>query len=206
MKTTPFEMVFIIRDFMETSAQTAPSGKRIPWRAGLVMMLNPGAALRSAVARVPWPFSLSVSTIAFTLFFLQTGIDLVRTGQKTAEFAVMLTVGGFLFGSAGIALLAMIAWGLSRLFKSDKHIGWVISAFGLGYCSSLVFDILGIIFSLVMKWNTSMIFGVSGVLWATGPMVATIRTMCHGNTLLSIVVATLCSGLLLLGWALLGNA
>jgi hypothetical protein len=169
------------------------------------MMLNPGAVLRSAVARVPWPFSLSVSTLAFTLFFLETGLDLVRTGQRSAGYVVLLTVEGFLFGSAGIALLATLAWCLSRLFKSDKHIGWAISAFGLGYCSTLIFDILGMVFAFVFKWNTSMAFGVSGVLWATGPMVATIRTMCHGNTFLSIVVATLCSGLLLLGWALLGN-
>ena len=169
------------------------------------MMLNPGVVLKSAIERVPWPFSLAVSTLAFTLFFLQTGLDLVRSGQRSPVFAAVLTAEGFLFGSVGIALLAVIAWVLTRPFKSGKHIGWAISAFGLGYCSTLIFDILGIVFSMFLKWNTSMVFGVSGVLWATGPMIATIRTMCRGNTVLSIIVATLCSGLLLLGWALLGN-
>ena len=72
--------------------------------------------------------------------------------------------------------------------------------------SPLRFTILGMFFSLVLHWNTSVAFGVSGVLWATGPMIASIRQMSRDNTALSVIVATICSTLLLLGWALLGNA
>jgi hypothetical protein len=61
-------------------------------------------------------------------------------------------------------------------------------------------------FSLLLHWNTSVVFGVSGVLWATGPMIASIKQMSRENTALSVIVATICSGLLLFGWALLGNA
>ena len=190
---------------MITEVKTVPAKRPIPWRAGLVMMLNPGAVLKGAVAKIPWPFSLSVSALAFTLFFLQTGLDLVKTGQRGAGFAVLLTVEGLLFGTAGVALLASIAWSISKLFKCDKPIGWAISAFGLGYCSTLIFCVLGMVFSLFMKWNTSMVFGVTGLLWATGPMIFTIRTMTNGRTFLSIIIATVCSSLLLLGWAMLGN-
>jgi hypothetical protein len=49
-------------------------------------------------------------------------------------------------------------------------------------------------------------FGVTGVLWATGPMIASIKQMSRENTALSVIVATVCSGLLLFGWVLLGNA
>jgi hypothetical protein len=191
---------------MTTGVKTAPAKKTIPWRAGFVMMLNPGAVLKNAVARIPWPFSITVSALSFALFFLQTGLDLVKTGQRSAAFAILLTAEGFVFGSAGVALLAAIAWSISKLFKNDKPIGWAISAFGLGYCSTLIFVVLGMFFSLFMKWNTSVVFGVSGVLWATGPMIATIRTMNHGKMALSIIIATVCSSLLLLGWATLGNA
>jgi hypothetical protein len=172
----------------------------------MTMMLNPGAVLKKTVSKVPWPFSLSISALAFTLFFMQTGLDLMRIGLKDIKFVLLLSVEGFLFGSAGIALLAVIAWGLTRIFKGKKPLGWAISAFGLGYCSTLIFTVLGLFFSLVLHWNTSVAFGVTGVLWATGPMIASIKEMSRGSTTLSVIVATICSGLLLLGWSLLGNA
>jgi hypothetical protein len=176
-----------------------------PFRAALAMMINPGAVLQKSISKKMWPFSLSISALAFLLFFMQTGLDLMRVGLKDIKFVVLLSIEGFLFGSAGIALLAVIAWGLTKVFKGNKSLGWAISAFGMGYCSTLIFTVLGLIFSLILHWNTSVAFGVSGVLWATGPMIASIKEMSRGNTTLSVIIATICSGLLLLGWALLGN-
>jgi hypothetical protein len=191
---------------MAANLGTRTAKRPNPLRAALAMMINPGAVLQKKVAGIPWPFSLSISALAFMLFFLQTGLDLLRIGQKGIGFVVLLSVEGFLFGSLGIALLAVLAWSITRLFKGARPIGWAISAFGLGYCSTLIFTILGMFFSLVLHWNTSVAFGVSGVLWATGPMIASIRQMSRENTVLSVILATICSGLLLFGWALLGNA
>lgn len=175
-------------------------------RSALAMMINPGSVLKKAVAGIAWPLSLSISGVAFMLFFMQTGLDLWRNGIKEFGFVVLLSGEGLLLGSAGIAFLALLAWGITKLFKGNKSLGWAISAFGLGYCSTLIFTILGLLFSLVFHWNTSIAFGVSGVLWATGPMVASIKEMSHDKTGLSVFIATICSGLLLLGWAMLGNA
>ena len=191
---------------MAANLRTRKAKRPNPLRAALAMMINPGAVLQKAVGGIPWPFSLAISALAFTMFFMQTGLDLMRIGLKGIGFVVLLSVEGFLFGSLGIALLAVIAWVITRLFKGDKPIGWAISAFGLGYCSTLIFTVLGMFFSLLLHWNTSVAFGVSGVLWATGPMIASIRQMSRDNTALSVIVATICSALLLLGWALLGNA
>jgi hypothetical protein len=191
---------------MAVNLKTTTAKHPIPWRAALTMMINPNAALKKKVAGIPWPFSLAISALAFMLFFMQTGLDLMRIGLKGIGFVVLLSVEGLLFGSLGIALLAVIAWGIARLFKGNKPLGWAISAFGLGYCSTLIFTVLGMLFSLLLHWNTSVAFGVSGVLWATGPMIASIREMSRDNTALSVIVATICSGMLLLGWALLGNA
>lgn len=190
---------------MVVTHKTIPAKRSNPFRAALAMMINPGAVLQKSVSKKMWPLSLSISALAFLLFFMQTGLDLVRIGLKDIKFVVLLSVEGFLFGSAGIALLAVIAWGLTKLFKGNKSVGWAISAFGLGYCSTLIFTVLGLLFSLILHWNTSVAFGVSGVLWATGPMIASIKEMSRGNTTLSVIIATVCSGLLLLGWALLGN-
>jgi hypothetical protein len=191
---------------MAANLKTTNAKRPIPWRAAFTIMINPNAALKKMVAGIPWPFSLAISALAFMLFFMQTGLDLMRIGLKSIGFVVLLSVEGLLFGSLGIALLAVIAWGITRLFKGNKPLGWVLSAFGLGYCSTLIFTVLGLFFSLVLNWNTSVAFGVSGVLWATGPMIASVKEMSRDNTALSVIVATICSGLLLLGWALLGNA
>jgi hypothetical protein len=184
-----------------------PTTKRPnPWRAALTMMINPSGVLKNSVAKIPWPFSLAISGLAFMLFFMQTGLDLHRIGLKGVGFVVLLSVLGFLIGTFGIALLAVFAWTITKLFKGDKPLKWAVSAFGLGYCSTLIFTVLGLLFSLFLHWNTSVAFGVSGLLWATGPMIASIKEMSRDKTALSVIVATLCSGILLLGWALLGNA
>ena len=177
-----------------------------PLRMALVMMVNPGAVLKKAVAGVPWPFSLCISGLAFTLLFLQTGLDLLRTGQRGVGFVVLLCLAGLFFGTLGIAMLAVAAWVITKIFKGDKPLKWVVSAFGLGYCSTLIFSLLGLLFSLIFQWNTSVAFGVTGLLWATGPLIASVREMSRENTALAVIVATVCSALLLLGWAILGNA
>lgn len=191
---------------MAANLKPTNAKRPVPWRAALTMMINPNAVLKKMVADIPWPFSLAISALAFMLFFMQTGLDLERMGLKGLGVVVQLSVEGLLFGSLGIAFLALIAWVITRIFKGTRSLGWAISAFGLGYCSTLIFTILGMLFSLLLNWNTSVAFGVSGVLWATGPMIASIKEMSRDNTTLAVIVATICSGLLLLGWALLGNA
>ena len=191
---------------MAAISKTTIEKRPNPFRAALIMMLNPTAVLKKSVAGIPWPFSLAISGLAFMLFFMQTGLDLYRIGLKGVGFVVQLSVEGLLFGTLGIAVLAFITWGITWLFRSKKTLGWVLSAFGLGYCSTLIFAVMGMVFSVFLHWNTSVAFGVSGVLWATGPMIASIREMSRDNTAVSVILATICSGLLLLGWTLLGNA
>jgi hypothetical protein len=145
---------------MAVNSNATTARRPIPWRAAFTMMLNPGAALKQSVAHIPWPFSMTISALAFMLFFMQTGLDLVRIGQKDLWFVVLLSVEGLLFGSVGIGLLATMAWALTKLFKGTKPLGWALSAFGLGYCSTLIFTGLGMVFALIFHWNTSVAFGV----------------------------------------------
>lgn len=50
-----------------------------------------------------------------------------------------------------------------------------------------------------------MAFGVTGLLWALGPMISTLRGMLAGRTAIAVVLATLLGGLMLFGWAFLGT-
>lgn len=186
---------------MTTVAEKQPPA----WKAALTMMFNPGLVVKKIMLNVPWPFSLSVSCLAYTFFFMQTGLDLVRTGSAGPSFVAVTAAMGFVYGTAGVALIAMLAWLLTKAFGNRQTVGWAVSAFGLGYSSALVYALMGLVFSLVFEWRTSVAFGATGVLWAMGPMIAAIREMTGGRLGVSIVIATVCGGLLLFGWALIGK-
>ena len=175
------------------------------FRTIISMMINPATALKTTVAGVQWYFSVAVSAIAFGLFFLQTGLDLYKTGQKDVSFVVLSGGAGLLFGAILIPILGGIIWGILKIAKSNKDIKWAISSFCLSYSGALIYGIIGIIFSLVFSWKTSVAFGVTGVLWAIGPMIMTIREMTEGKNSLSIPIATVISGIVLLSWSVLGQ-
>jgi signal transduction histidine kinase len=175
------------------------------WKTALNMVINPGEAVKSQMSKVPWPYSILVSGLSFTLFFMQTGLDLLRTGQIETAAVILIILLGLLYGTAGIALLAVMSWALSRAGKRGYTVDWAISAFGLGYSATLVYALTGLLFSLAFGWKTAVAFGVTGVLWALRPTLFTIKQMSGERTAFSVALSTLCGAILLLGWALLGR-
>lgn len=169
------------------------------------MMINPSGAVKTAVEGTAWYFSLLLSGIAFCLFFLQTGLDLYKTGQKSISFVYMSAGAGLIYGLVIIPLIGLLAWGILKIFKSEKTLKWAITSYCLSYSGALVYGLIGLSFSFFMTWKTAMAFGVTGVLWAVGPLMATSREMTNGNTKISILIATLYSSLILISWAYFGN-
>lgn len=175
------------------------------WKTALNMIINPGEVLKNQMTMVPWPYSLLISGLSFTLFFLQTGLDMLRIGQIEITTVILITMIGLLYGTAGISLIAVFSWSLSQASKRSYSIGWAISSFGLGYSASLIYSVTGLIFSFVLGWNTSVAFGVTGVLWALRPALFTIRQMSGERVGFSIVLTTICGAVLLIGWAMVGK-
>ena len=173
-------------------------------RSALSMILNPGQVVKGALDRVPWPVSLTISGLAFTLFFLQTGLDMHRVGTASAGAAVGFTFLGLFFGTAGVALVAAVGWALARLLGGERSLEWTVRAFCLAYTPTLIFATVGLIFNLAAGWNTAVAFGVTGVLWALLPIIAILKEMTGEKLGASLAISTLCGGLILCGWALLG--
>ena len=169
------------------------------------MMVSPASVLKSAMAKVPWVLSLVVSAMAFCLFFLQTALDLYKTGQKGLTFVLLSAGAGIAHGLIVIPLLGVIIWLVLKLAKSAKDLKWVVSSLCLSYSGAMIYGLLGILFSLVFAWKTSVAFGVTGVLWAIGPMIIAIRATTDGKNMLSIPIATVVSGIVLLSWSLFGQ-
>ena len=169
------------------------------------MMMNPSGILKNALLSTKWYISVAISTAAFGLFFIQTGLDLYKTGQKGVDFIWLSIAAGALYGMIVIPIIGFFIWAILKISKSDKDIKWTISSFCLSYSGALVYGALGIVFSLVLGWKTSVAFGVTGVLWAIGPMIISIREMTDGKNALSIPIATVVSALVLISWSFLGS-
>ena len=171
------------------------------WWSTILMIINPGQLLAQRMATVSWPSALMVSGGAFTLFFLQTGLDRARHGGGQMMRTTGLTIAGAFYGTVGVALIGFVAWVLSKLYGGKQPAGWVIRALALSYGPTLVYVAFGLAFNLLFRWNTSIAFGVTGVLWALGPMIAVFKELSGGKTGGSIIMASVCGGLILFGWA-----
>ncbi len=169
------------------------------------MMMNPAGTLKGAMLSTKWYFSLGVSGVAFFMFFLQTGLDLYKTGQKGFGFVMFFALVGALYGLVLIPALGFLVAGFLKISKTERTVKEIITMFCLSYSGALVYGITGLITSFALGWKTSVAFGVSGVLWAIGPMIVTIREMTGGKNAMSIPIATLISAVILLSWALLGK-
>jgi len=187
---------------MEASGARSTSS---PPRSALAMILSPAQVVRGALDQVPWPVSLGISGLAFTLFFLQTGLDMHRVGTASTGAAVGFTFLGLAFGTAGVAVTAAVAWAASRTLGCERSLQWAVCSFCLGYTPTLIFVVVGLVFNLVAGWNTAVAFGVTGVLWALYPTLATVREMTGQKLGASLVISTVCGALILCGWALVGT-
>jgi hypothetical protein len=173
-------------------------------RSALSMILNPAQVVKGALDRVPWVFCLAVSGLAFTLFFLQTGLDMHRVGTASAGAAVGFTFLGTALGTVGVALVAALAWACSRPLGTGRSLEWTIRSFCLAYTPTLIFCAVGLLFNLAAGWNTAIAFGVTGALWALYPIIAICREMTSDKLWASLAISTVCGALVLCGWALLG--
>ena len=182
--------------------ETIAAKRRFSIRPVLSIMLNPGHVIRDLLGDVPLPVAFIVPGLAFTVFFLQTGLDLWRAGAKSPAGVVGLTFLGTLYGTVGLALVAAVAWAVSRPLGGTRSLEWTLRAFGLCYSPTLIYATLGLLFNLAFGWRTSLAFGVTGVLWALAPLIIAIREMLDERLGAGIALATFCGGLVLFGWAL----
>lgn len=175
---------------------------RLPlWRMMFGLALDPGGALRRHLDDVPLAQAFAIPGMAFALFFLQTGLDRSRSGQLDGAGVGMLVLAGLVFGTLGVALVALAGWSAIRLLGGQAGMAEALRSFALSYSPTLIYTLVGIAFSMAFGWHTAVAFGVTGVLWALAPMSAAAREMLGGRQWPAIAVATLCGMLVLIGWA-----
>lgn len=191
--------------FEEVSPSQASRTSTSKWRLVLAVMFNPGGLIKEQLSTVRWPLTLLIPGLAFALFFMQTGLDRMNVGDMDITGTLVLTAVGLFYGTIGVALISLVGWVGSRIFGGKSTITNAIKLFSLVYSPTLVYVVLGILANLMFGWRTAVAFGVTGVLWAIGPMITSLRQMTGGKTIASVVLATICGAFLLLGWSILGG-
>ncbi|MEI6853301.1 MAG: hypothetical protein WCL06_10675 [Bacteroidota bacterium] len=161
-------------------------------------LFNPGALLSEKPKAGPLIVGFVLSSVAFALFYLQTSLD------KNAPFVLSL-LKGLMFGTAGVALAAVLIWLVVMLFGSKTGLIPVMSAIALSYTTTLIFTLVGLTLHFALGWNTALSCGITGVLAAFAPMSGVIARLCHGKKTLNIMIVTFTGVYVLLCWGLLNN-
>ncbi|SHK16358.1 hypothetical protein SAMN02745975_03783 [Geosporobacter subterraneus DSM 17957] len=175
------------------------------FRTVIGMMISPAGVLKSALSSNRWYLSVVISLFAFGLFFLQTGLDLYKTGQKEFPYVFAALGVGAAYGLFVIPLVAVFVWILLKAARIEESMFQVVSAFCLSYSGTLIYGIIGTVVSLTLGWKTAVAFGVTGVVWAVGPMMYTIRELTNGKTYLSIFISAVVGLAVMISWGYLGN-
>jgi hypothetical protein len=183
----------------------ALSAHRTRARQSPLSLLTDPAANLSAEPR-PWVVLAAVlaSSLAFLALFVQTTLDLQRTGVAQPGRVYNAMILGLLLGSAGVALIAMVLWAVARLSGTAHSPLWTLAACALAYAPALFYGCLGLAANLLWGWNTAASFGATGMVWALAPLIGTARRLAPGKTWLAVTLATLAGALLLAGWVVLG--
>jgi hypothetical protein len=161
--------------------------------------------MSATAARNGWPLALAIPGIAYTLLSLQAGFDLQRAGVAVNGVRLALLLGkGALLGTAGIALLALFAYAVLRASGTRVTAGAAIRAFAMAHVIPLLYAVCGMGLNLVLGWNTALACGVTGLLWALGPLTGSLQELSGGKSWLAATLSTLTGGLLLFAWLTLG--
>lgn len=162
-------------------------------------MADPRTVVAGYVDDLGWPIALLIPTLAFGLLFLQTGLDLARSGASAS--AARLALSGAILGIVVVPLSALLAWVLLLPVERSRSLAWTVKAFAIAYSPALIYGMCGLLANVILGWNTAIAFGITGVLWAIAPLFAVLREMSGDRRRLSLFVATAIGALMLVVWA-----
>ena len=138
------------------------------------------------------------STLAFTLFYLQTALDC----GNSVFFGI---IKGILFGTLGIAFAGIFIWLIIKVSGNKSGLLSVMGLIALSYTSTLIFTVVGLVLHFSLGWNTALSCGITGVLSAFGPMSGVISGLTNGRKTLDIFILTITGIYILFFWAILNK-
>lgn len=166
----------------------------------MLKYFSPDSISKEDLEKISFIKVLLVSGITYGLFFLQTGLDQIRVGNKTFIEAIILASKGLGIGTIGLIAISIIIFVIIKAFNSETSLSNLIKVCCLSYTTALISLILGLILNIILHFNTAIAFGVTGVLWSLNPLFRVIRKNTKGNLSLSLILCTSIGLLILFTW------
>jgi len=161
-------------------------------------LLDPGEIINSEIKSNIPVMGLLISGFSFMMFFILTSLD-NQTG------ILFPAIKGLIFGTLGIAFLAVIIWLIVKGLNNGNKLKQVIGSFSLCYTTTMIFTFLGLFLKLILGWNTSVSLGMSGMLFAFSPMISVITSFTGGKRFLDVIIISFAGIYVILFWALLNK-
>lgn len=169
----------------------------------LFKYFNPATLSDKDLNEVSILYAFVISGLTYGLFFLQTGLDQKRIGNKTLIEVIVLALKGLAIGTLGLTVLSVIVFIIMKIFKGECLLVNLIKVFCLSYTTALLSLVFGFIFNVIFHTNTAIAFGVTGVLWSLNPLFRVLRKNTKGNLSLSLTLCTTIGLLILITWHVL---
>lgn len=83
--------------------------------------------MKNALLSTKWYLFIIISALAFGLFFVQTGLDLYKTGQKGMDFVWLSGATGVAYGLLVIPFIGFFIW---IVLKLEPHAAFVLCCAG----------------------------------------------------------------------------
>lgn len=168
------------------------------------MPSNPAIPAHDVPAAASLGRGAGVLALAFGLASLQVALDLQGTSRSLDPGLLRPLFLGALVGVVGGGLLALVlAAGLRSLGGSlGPGEAWTVLARSLR--PALAYGGLGVLFNLLLGWNTGLACGLVGLLWAGPVLTAELRRRWAGSLVRAAAIAVPLTLLWIWAWTRFG--
>ncbi len=158
--------------------------------AGLaIMCFNPSALIKGSHNHKLKYIGLAVPALTFLLYFWQYGADRLRLQLTGNSDVALLCLFGLIAGPVLTALTAAIL----KIFIRQTAFSDLVTDIGFTFSLPLLINLVGLILNAIFDINTSVIFGLTGVLFSIIPLFdvicASIKTKRSFLTALVLITA-----------------
>ena len=135
--------------------------------AGLaIMCFNPSALIKKSNNHKLKYIGLAVPALTFLLYFWQYGADRLRLQLTGNSDVALLCLFGLIAGPVLVTLTAAIL----KIFIKQAAFSDLVTDVGFTFSLPLLINFIGLLFNAIFDMNTSLIFGLTGVLFSIIPL------------------------------------
>ena len=149
--------------------------KNQPQKKGFVLLdfileaSNP-SILYLEETKIPWIFYMIFPALSYLFLFLQTGLDRADMGFIEPAGVFKTSVYGLILGCILFFFLSAVLFLIAYIFKKPIEFLKVLECVGIAHLLPLIINLSGFTFRFLTGWDTSVTFGLTGVMISLIPL------------------------------------